>query len=514
MPRLAAAAASPGCSRTARSVARRRPRPLARPSSSGGQQALGLRVPVGQVVQVAQQPVGRLAVGAHDEPLRPPARRRQGARGVQGGPRLGLGDGPRLGGGERLRHGHQAAGDRGHALGQPQGQGIVRRRGRHQPQLEAVGVATELEVARPGQPADPCPQRLSRLARVGLARAALAGHQHDPWRAGRGEPFRAAGRRTRGRGRHVAKGERQQRPDAAGDRPLQLGDRFGPQQDQGGRAGQRRAQGDRPGVGQVPRGGSGRRRRAGRGVHGQHLPGGAFQGHGTPHERGDRAGEGVGPGAGQGQALEVGLQGPGLPVELGARVDEVADDRPLQALRVAAGQPQDGQAHGARLARHGRGGRARLRSLPGTDQQERARPGGAHQRGQRVARLHLRREQVERRLGHDGQVAGLERVEGRRAGLHDPDPGDRRDERRPDPAGASRTAVGKIASCSSPSVGTLRSARAPGRRPTGRRGRRAAGRTPARPARSGRPAWRPAPVPRRTAPRPAAAGSRRSGSAR
>ena len=165
-------------------MARRSARVVGRAAEQRREERPRLAQPVGQVVQVAQQPVGGQPGGPGDGAA---ARRAARAR-LERGPCLGLGRRPVARLGERARDRHRPAEEAGQAI-RRSAQARRDRRGpaaSDDPQLEAVGVAAQGQPARPG--------------RAGAARAAgLLARSSDVVRDRRRAPGRRRGRPTAGR---------------------------------------------------------------------------------------------------------------------------------------------------------------------------------------------------------------------------------------------------------------------------------------------------------------------------
>ena len=308
--------------------------------------------------------------------------------------------------------------------------GIVRRRRRDEPQLQALRAAAEHEPSRRHQQPQLAPRLLAGGDVVGAVGRVLA-REHD-------HPGRAVGRQrlaapglvaglANGRVARQLQGEQGHDP-VRGD-PFQLVGRLVPEQHEAtartGLAGrgrdldaQRRTArracqvaGDR----------GGRGRDVGRSVDGDRVAAPSLDDDRAPQERADRRGLHVQAPAQQGEPRELRLEVGGAAVQLRAAIDEEPDDAPLQGHRIHPAQLEGGEPG----RRHGFAERRQhLAAGLALDEQHGRHTGTRQGDGELLDLGGPRRDDGERRARDDREVAGLERLERRHARLQDPDPAD------------------------------------------------------------------------------------------
>ncbi len=157
-------------------------------------------------------------------------------------------------------------------------------------------------------------------------------------------------------------------------------------------------------------------------------PGDALDGDGSGEERRDRGHERGRAAALERPTLELGLEEARLALQLGAASHDEADDRALERDDIRPGESErtdPGRTEpDPEVVEAGRVDCGRVvTSFAGYEQYPRYR-GAGERAGEGAAVSRRRRHGRQHRRGDDHEIAGLEGVEGRDAGLHDPDPCD------------------------------------------------------------------------------------------
>jgi len=176
------------------------------------------------------------------------------------------------------------------------------------------------------------------------------------------------------------------------------------------------------GPGLVPDRRGGRLGSIGWGMHGEDVAASALEGDAAAEERRDRRDEGCRPAAVERPPLELGREEARLALQLRPASHDEPDDGAFERGGIRAPEPEPGNA--ARHEQRGEGLEA-IRAGLALNEEHSGDPSRRERIGERPQLVGAGRDQRERPGRHDREVTRVEGVEGRNAGLQDPDPGDR-----------------------------------------------------------------------------------------